>query len=151
MVGLQKFKMPTRKVNLHRRDCQRGLAATEKTHRAGLWLGQARWAHACSGSFFGRRQHLNAKADVIWHIAMRPGKRRKLDKTNEADAMLDQAEKLKAGVRAKVEHPSRVVKRQFGFVKVRYPGLKKNTAQLFTLFALSNLWMVRSKLMQIQG
>ena len=35
----------------------------------------------------------------------------------------------------------------FGFVKVRYRGLKKNTAQLFTLFALSNLWMVRSKLM----
>ncbi|MCY7371809.1 MAG: hypothetical protein LH479_13350, partial [Polaromonas sp.] len=33
-----------------------------------------------------------------------------------------------------------VIKRQFGFVKVRYRGLKKNTAQLFTLFALSNLW-----------
>jgi IS5 family transposase len=53
----------------------------------------------------------------------------------------------KAGVRAKVEHPFRVIKRQFGFVKVRYRGLKKNTAQLFTLVALSNLWMVRSKLM----
>ena len=64
------------------------------------------------------------------------------------DAMIDQAEKLKAGIRAKVEHPFRVIKRQFGFVKVRYRGLKKNTAQLFTLFALSNLWMVRSKLME---
>jgi IS5 family transposase len=53
----------------------------------------------------------------------------------------------KVGVRAKVEHPFRVIKRQFGFVKVRYRGLKKNTAQLFTLVALSNLWMVRSKLM----
>jgi len=41
-----------------------------------------------------------------------------------------------------------VLKRQFGFVKVRYRGLKKNTAQLFTLFALSNLWMARSKLME---
>ncbi|GBU14918.1 hypothetical protein AwPolaro_02960 [Polaromonas sp.] len=50
-------------------------------------------------------------------------------------------------MRAKVEHPFRVIKRQFGFVKVRYRGLKKNTAQLFTLFALSNLWMVRRKLM----
>ena len=84
---------------------------------------------------------------------MRPGKRKKLDKTHEADAMLDQAEKLKAGVRAKVEHPFRIIKRQFGHVKVRYRGLKKNTAQLFTLFALfalfalSNLWMVRSTLM----
>ena len=95
----------------------------------------------------GIEKRPDAKADVIWHIAMRPGKRKKLDKTNEADAMLDQAEKLKAGVRAKVEHPFRVIKRQFGHVKVRYRGLKKNTAQLFTLFALSNLWMVRSRLM----
>ena len=82
---------------------------------------------------------------------MRPGKRKKLNQDNEADALLDQAEKLKASVRAKVEHPFRVVKRQFGFVKVRYRGLKKNTAQIITLFALSNLWMVRSKLMQAQG
>jgi transposase, IS5 family len=41
-----------------------------------------------------------------------------------------------------------VVKRQFGFVKVRYRGLKKNTAQLTTLFALSNLWMARGKLLE---
>ena len=94
----------------------------------------------------GIEKRPDAKADVIWHIAMRPDKRKKLDKTNEADAMLDQAEKLKAGVRARVEHPFRVIKRQFGHVKVRYRGLKKNTAQLFTLFALSNLWMMRSTL-----
>ena len=89
----------------------------------------------------------DAKTGITWHIAMRPGKRKKLDKTNEADAMLDNAEKLKAGVRAKVEHPFRVIKKQFGHVKVRYRGLKKNTAQLCKLFALSNLWMVRDKLM----
>ena len=81
------------------------------------------------------------------HIAMRPGKRKAVDKENEADALIDQAEKLKAGIRAKMEHPFRMIKRQFGFVKVRYRGLKKNTAQIFTLFALSNLWMARSKLM----
>ena len=69
-----------------------------------------------------------------------------LDKGNAADAILDEAEKLKASIRAKVEHPFRVVKRQFGHVKVRYRGLKKNTQQLVTLFALSNLWMVRNKL-----
>jgi IS5 family transposase len=93
----------------------------------------------------------DAHADVSWHVAMRPGKRRALNKEDEADAMLDKAEKLKAGVRAKVEHPFRVIKRQFGFVKVRYRGLKKNTAQLFTLFALSNLWMVRGKLTGAQA
>ena len=93
----------------------------------------------------------DTNADITWHIAMRPGKRRALDKDDEADALLDQAEKLKASVRAKVEHPFRVIKRQFGYVKVRYRGLKKNTAQLLTLFALTNLWMVRSQLMEAQG
>jgi len=57
-------------------------------------------------------------------------------------------EKLKASVRAKVEQPFRVIKRQFGHTKVRYRGLKKNTEQLVTLFALSNIWMARSKLLQ---
>ena len=41
-------------------------------------------------------------------------------------------------VRAKVEHPFPVIKRQSGFINVRYKGLKKNAAQLMTLFALSN-------------
>ena len=50
-------------------------------------------------------------------------------------------------VRAKVEHPFRVIKCQFGFTKVRYKGLAKNTAQLIILFALSNLWMARRQLM----
>ena len=78
---------------------------------------------------------------------MRPGKRKALNKENAVDAKI---EKIKAGIRAKVEHPFRVIKRQFGFLKVRYRGLKKNTAQLVTLFALSNLWMVRGKLMGAQ-
>ena len=64
-------------------------------------------------------------------------------------AILDKIEKLKASVRAKVEHPFRVIKRQFGHTKVRYRGLAKNTAQLKTLFALSNLWMARLKLMAL--
>ena len=83
---------------------------------------------------------------------MRPEKRRELDKANNPiDALLDQIKKIKAGIRAKVEHPFRVIKRQFGFVKVRYRGLKKNTLQLKTLFALSNLWMARHRLMTTQG
>lgn len=99
----------------------------------------------------GIQKRPDAKPEVTWHIAMRPGKRRALNKDNTADMMLDHAEKLKAGIRAKVEHPFRVIKRQFGYVKVRYRGLKKNTAQLVTLFALSNVWMVRGKLLGLQG
>lgn len=68
-----------------------------------------------------------------------------MDKDNEADTLIDQAEKLKANVRVKVERPFRVIKCQFGFIKVHYRGLKKNTEQRFTLFALSNLCMVRGK------
>ena len=99
----------------------------------------------------GIEKRPDAKVDVSWHVAMRPGKRRALNKENAVDAIRDQIEKLKAGMRAKVEHPFRVIKRQFGFVKVRYRGLKKNTAQLVTLFALSNLWMVRGKLIGAQA
>ena len=84
---------------------------------------------------------------VDWHVAMRPGKR-KAHKHTPWGALSEQAERLKASVRAKVEHPFRVIKRQFGFTKVRYRGLKKNTAQLITLFALSNIWMARSRLLQ---
>jgi IS5 family transposase len=85
---------------------------------------------------------------VNWHVAMRPGKRKVLDKSTPMGAILDQLEQVKASIRAKVEHPFRVIKRQFGHVKVRYRGLAKNTAQLHTLFALSNLWMVRRTLLQ---
>ncbi len=60
--------------------------------------------------------------------------------------VLDELERAKARVRARVEHPFRVVKRQFGYWKVRYRGLMKNTQQLTTLFALSNLWMAGHRL-----
>lgn len=72
-----------------------------------------------------------------------------MNKEKEADALIEQAEKIKVGIRAKVEHPFRVIKRQFGFLNVRYKGLKKNTAQLITLFTLSSLWMVRMTLMGV--
>ena len=93
----------------------------------------------------------DAKDSVTWHIAMKPGKRKMLRKDKASDVLVNALEKLKAGIRAKVEHPFRVVKRQFAYTKVRYRGLKKNTAQLVTLFALSNLWMVRGKLLGIQA
>ena len=65
--------------------------------------------------------------------------------------MTDQLERIKVSIRAKVEHPFRVIKRQWGRVKVRYRGLAKNTEQLNTLFALSNLLMVRRTLLGVQA
>ena len=100
----------------------------------------------------GAEKRPDARPGVRWQVAMRPGKRKKLDKAgNPVDALIDRVEKLKAGIRAKVEHPFRVLKCQFGFVKVRYKGLKKNTLQLKTLFALSNLWMARRQLLQARA
>ena len=87
--------------------------------------------------------------NVNWHIAMMPGKRKAMDKSTPMGATLEQLEQTKARIRAKVEHPFRVIKRQFGYVKVKYRGLAKNTANLLTLFALSNLWMVRKRLLKM--
>ncbi len=54
--------------------------------------------------------------------------------------------RTKARVRAKVEHPFRILKRVFGFVKVRFRGLKKNHDHLCTAFALVNLYQHRKRL-----
>jgi IS5 family transposase len=95
----------------------------------------------------GAHKRPDVREGITWHVAMRPGKRKALDKTKASGQLTEQVEKIKASIRAKVEHPFRVIKQQFGHVKVRYRGLVKNTAQLKTLFALSNLWMARRKLL----
>ena len=80
-------------------------------------------------------------------------KRSKIQKMKEGRAKraVEKAEHRKASIRARVEHPFRVIKRQFSLVKVRFRGLAKNTAHVITLFALSNLWMVLHKLIAMQG
>ena len=55
----------------------------------------------------------------------------------------------KARVRAKVEHPFRILKRIFGFTKVRYRGLKKNHQWLCAAFALVNLYQHRKRLVPL--
>jgi IS5 family transposase len=90
------------------------------------------------------------KRDVQWHIAGRPSDMAKMPE-GRAKARAREQEYQKASIRAKVEHPFRVIKRQFGLAKVRFKGLTKNTAHVITLFALSNLWMVRRKLIAMMG
>jgi IS5 family transposase len=55
---------------------------------------------------------------------------------------------LIASIRAKVEYSFRLIKCHFGYRKKRYRWLAKNTSQLLVLFALSNLWMVRKRMIQ---
>ena len=96
-----------------------------------------------------KREEIQAQhPNVAWQIAMMPGQRKAMDKTRPVNTLLDQVERLRAGIRAKVEHPLRLLKCQFRHRKVRYRGLGKNTSQLLVMFALSNLWMVRKRIFQ---
>ena len=88
---------------------------------------------------------------VVWQVAARRSTYKKLDKDSALYKATRKIEKAKAQIRSKVEHPFRVIKRQFGYVKTRFRGLAKNTAQLVTLFALSNLWMARRHLLTNAG
>ena len=88
-----------------------------------------------------REENLGLAVD--WRIAMRPSQRRKL----EPGSLAAWAERVKASIRAKVEHPFLEVKGHFGYGKVRYRGLAKNTERLALLLGLSNLkkgqrWLV---------
>ncbi len=90
----------------------------------------------------GRRQEHSERV-VNWFIAMRPGKRAQLPVTS----LLAQAEKAKASIRAKVKHPFRYIKLLFGYHKVRYRGLAKNSNRLHLLAGFTNLLIGRKYLL----
>ena len=77
----------------------------------------------------------HAGSGVSWQVAMRPGLRRQL-LPGGAEA---RAERRKASVRAKAEHPFLYVKRHFGYAQVRYRGLEKNRQRLALLLGFTNL------------
>ena len=82
----------------------------------------------------GKREE-NKGLAVDWQVAMKPGQRRKLA-PDSSEAVV---EKVKASIRAKVEHPFLDVKQIFGYAKVRYRGLAKNKERLALLLGLANL------------
>ncbi len=97
-----------------------------------------------------KREDMQGKGDLGYLIAAKPSVLKQI-KRKSGQKLARELEHAKASLRAKVEHPFRVIKRQFGYTKVRYRGLVKNTAQVLTLFALSNLWMVRRPLLITVG
>ena len=124
--------------------------AHDITQAAALLHGQEEVVYADSG-YRGvhKREEVQAQhPDVDWQIAMMPGQRKAMDKSKPINALKEPLEKVKARIRAKVEHPFRVIKCQFGHRKVRYRGLAKNTSQLLVMFAMSNLWMVRKRILR---
>ncbi len=97
----------------------------------------------CAAGYQGVHQRAeNLGCQVEWRVAMRPGKRRKLEPGSEEAV----AEKEKSSVRAKVEHPFLKVKRIFDYGKVRYRGLAKNTQRLALLLGFGNLMTAEGQL-----
>ena len=92
-----------------------------------------------------KRSEMQGKG-IGFRVAMRPGKRRALPDTPEG-RVDDMVETAKAHFRAKVEHPFRVIKQQFGFQKTRLRGMLKNRCKVKVLAALSNLFMARHELL----
>ena len=88
------------------------------------------------------RAHAPHAADFTHHCSAR---RKGLSKRQR------QAHRTKARVRARVEHLFHVVKRIFGFVKVRYRGIAKNAHRLIVNFALSNLYLHRKRLLLLRA
>ena len=104
-----------------------------------LLHGEERQVWGDAGYIGVQKRAENQGLTVQWQVAMKPGQRRKLEPGSVAEI----GEKVKASIRAKVEHPFLKVKRQFGYAKVRYRGLSKNRERLTMLLGLANLLMAR--------
>lgn len=107
-------------------------------------------AHADAGYTGANKREELKDCKAEWHIAAKRGTIKAMPE-NELKEATKALETTKAAIRARVEHPFRVIKCQFGYRKTRFKGLVKNTVQIITLFALSNLWMARKKLMAMTG
>ncbi|SDC43526.1 transposase, IS5 family [Variovorax sp. CF079] len=120
---------------------------SDVTHAGALLRSQESGAFGDAGC---RGVHKREEAQgPQWHVVMQPGKRRQLDPKRKWARLLEKAEQLKASVRAKVEHPFRVVKNLFRHSKTRYKGLIKNQTQLFSL--LANLVIAKRALLAAHG
>ncbi len=107
-----------------------------------LLHGKAEFLFADAGYQGAENREELADVKAEWAIAMRLGKLKELKKHPRKNKRVIAFEKLKSSIRAKIEHPFRLIKRQLGFVKARYKGLRRNDNQLAMLFTLANLFRV---------
>jgi len=113
-----------------------------------LLHGEEKVVHADAG-YIGvekRPEIIAGHSGVEWRVASRRGKIKAMAESWVKDLTLGY-EKIKARVRARVEHPFHIVKNLFKFRKVRYRGISKNTAQFEVLFALANLVIAKKRLL----
>lgn len=135
-------------------DAQSGLihtvgATTAKVHDAKVIEELIREADravfADKGYFSDQRKKEARAAGIFWGVLDKAKPNKKLS------ASQNTRNKKLASIRAKVEHPFRILKCQFGYRKTRYRGIQKNGAQLFSLFALANLYQARKQLLAGAG
>ncbi len=107
-----------------------------------LLHGEEAFVFADAGYLGAENREELSDVKAQWAIAMRPGRLKELKKHPRKNKAVIAFERLKSSIRAKVEHPFRIIKCQFGFVKARFKGLRKNDNQLAMLFTLANLFRV---------
>jgi IS5 family transposase len=112
---------------------------------AQLLHGKEEHVYADAG-YLGVDKREEIPTGIAWHIAQRRSKIQKMAEGTIKE-LTQRAEKLKAQIRARVEHPFHIIKNLFRYRKVRYRGLHKNTCQLHTLFALANLLIAKRSLL----
>jgi IS5 family transposase len=112
--------------------------------------GDEKTGHAEAGYIGAEKRLPESAPQREWHIAEKRGQVKAMEE-GPLKEVTQELETFKAHYRARVEHPFRVVKCQFGFKKVRFDGLAKNTAQVITMFALSNLWLARRRILAMTG
>lgn len=118
---------------------------TARVHDSQVW---DELLHGDETSVWADKAYVNAeRAEAFAGPGKFWGVMRKAPRGGKLHPVDEHINRLIARVRARVEHPFRVLKRQFGYIKTRYRGLARNRAQLFSLFALGNLYLVRRRLM----
>lgn len=114
------------------------------TEAHNLLHGEEKLIGGDSGYLGADQREENKDVKAQWLIAERPSSLIKKYGTDTIYNDKKATEKIKAQLRAKVEHIFRIVKCQFGFRKVKYKGLAKNAAHMTMLFTLANIYMMRN-------
>ena len=113
-------------------------------------MGRTRSRDWCTAGYTGveKREEFEGSG-IEWMVTQKKGRLKAMAEGLKKD-LLREWERRRAQVRAKVEHPFHIIKNLFGYRKVRYRGLRKNLAQLHSLFALANLVMAGRMLRRAQ-
>jgi IS5 family transposase len=119
---------------------------SDVSQTANLLHGEEEMVFADAGYIGAEKRPELKDKSVTWHIAKKRGTVKKMAE-GPLKELTQAVERTKAQIRSIVEHPFHIIKDLFHHRKVRYRGLEKNTTQLFTLFALGNLVIVKKALL----